>query len=229
MIVALVVGATVLAGWGGSRHASASRDVGAAGEQAAIAAVQRQNDRLRIFPPRPRTITCRIPTGGAATTGQPRPLRHRGLDARERDADFLHPARPHPGPASNRSLGLRPRRTESDPELPSSRLAAAASADSPLPAHRPDHAGEQQLRGRSSATRTRRTSTRWRAGTGWRPTISASRIRASRTTSPPSAATSSGSRRTTSSTARAPWPGPIRIAPTPPSIRRSRRSRLQTS
>lgn len=69
IVVSLVVGATVLAGWGGTHHASASRDVGPAAERAAIAAVQRQNDRLRIFPSGPRTVRCRIPQGRGGTTG----------------------------------------------------------------------------------------------------------------------------------------------------------------
>src|SRR5436309_14079834 len=51
----LFVCGSLVAGCGGSRHLSA------AAERAAIAAAQRQNDNLRIFPKRPATVSCQIP------------------------------------------------------------------------------------------------------------------------------------------------------------------------
>lgn len=63
VLAALVVCANLVAGCGGSRHLSP------AAERAAIRAAQRQDDNLRIFPTRPRTIRCKIPRGGGLRTG----------------------------------------------------------------------------------------------------------------------------------------------------------------
>lgn len=58
--IAVLVSASALAACGGSGHFPPT-------EQAAITAVQRNNNFFRIFPDTPQTISCRIQVGGPVT------------------------------------------------------------------------------------------------------------------------------------------------------------------
>jgi hypothetical protein len=58
--IVVLVSACALAACGGSAHFTPA-------EQAAINAVQRKDNSLRIFPDTPRTISCRIQVGGPVT------------------------------------------------------------------------------------------------------------------------------------------------------------------
>ena len=58
--IVVVISATALAACGGSGHFTPA-------EQAVIAAVQRNDNFLRLFPDTPRTISCRIQVGGPVT------------------------------------------------------------------------------------------------------------------------------------------------------------------
>jgi hypothetical protein len=57
-VASLFLCGSLVAGCGGSRHLSL------AAERAAVAAAQRQNDNLRVFPISPGTKTCNLPPSG---------------------------------------------------------------------------------------------------------------------------------------------------------------------
>jgi phosphatidylinositol-3-phosphatase len=97
VVVALIASATLVAGWGGSHDPSPSpsRQAGPAAERAAIAAAQRQNDRLRIFPGEQRTIRCRIPTAGRRASSPGRCTTEVWAHGTETQVAFVQRARTH--------------------------------------------------------------------------------------------------------------------------------------
>jgi hypothetical protein len=95
-VVLLSVGA--LAACGGSGHFAAA-------QRAAIAAVQRNDNLLRIFPDRPGTIGCRILAGGPVRNYYPGHCSTSvSVTARRIRLDFLE--RFHPGPGGSGTFTL---------------------------------------------------------------------------------------------------------------------------